>query len=115
MLAVLALFAVLLWRGFQIARRAADPFGSLLAIGVLAWIGFQMMVNVAGVTRALPLTGIPLPFLSYGGSSLVMTLIAVGVLLSVSRYAALGDAPAPPPRGAVRRAPPRTASSGAMR
>jgi len=114
-LAVLALFAVLLWRGLQIARRAADPFGSLLAIGVLAWIGFQMMINVAGVTRSLPLTGIPLPLVSYGGSSLVMTLIAIGVLLSVSRYAALGDAPAPPPRGAVRRSPHRTAPGGAPR
>ena len=102
---VLGLFALLLWRGMQIARRAADPFGSLLAVGVLAWIGLQMLLNVGGVTRALPLTGIPLPFLSYGGSALVMTMIAVGVLLSVSRYAALERADAyAPPRGVVRAA-----------
>ena len=100
---VLALFILLLWRGVQIARRAADPFGSLLAVGVLAWIGFQTLLNIGGVTRSIPLTGIPLPFLSYGGSSLVMTMLAVGLLLSVSRYAALGDPrrTAAPPRGAV--------------
>ena len=99
---VLGLFALLLWRGLQIARRAEDRFGSLLATGVLAWLGFQMLVNVGGVTRTLPLTGIPLPFLSYGGSSLVMTLVAVGLLLSVSRRAEL-EPRATPPRGAVRR------------
>ena len=99
---VLGLFALLLWRGLAIARRAADRFGSLLAIGVLAWIGFQVLINVGGVTRALPLTGMPLPFISYGGSALVMTMVAAGVLLSVSRYAALADpAREPPSRGAV--------------
>jgi cell division protein FtsW len=102
---VLLLFALLLWRGLRIMQRAADPFGSLLAAGVLAWIAFQVLINVGGVTRSIPLTGIPLPFLSYGGSSLAMTLAAVGVLLSVSRYAALED-PAldPPTRGVVRTA-----------
>ena len=100
---VLLLFALLLWRGLQIVRRAPDSFGSLLATGVLAWIGFQTLINVGGVTRMIPLTGIPLPFLSYGGSSLAATLIAVGVLLSVSRYAALADPrESEPPRGAVR-------------
>lgn len=99
---VLLLFAVLLWRGFQIARRAADPFGSLLATGVLAWIGGQMLLNVGGVTRSIPFTGIPLPFLSYGGSSLVMTLVAAGLLLSISRYAALEKPLTEPRRGAVR-------------
>ena len=113
---VLVLFALLLWRGLQVARRAADRFGSLLAIGVIAWIGLQMLVNVGGVTRTLPLTGIPLPFLSYGGSSLVMTLTAVGLLLSVSRYAALGDPrQAPPTRGAVRAAIARAAPGGVKR
>ena len=100
---VLLLFALLLWRGLRIVQRAADPFGSLLAAGVLAWIAFQVLLNVGGVTRSMPLTGIPLPFLSYGGSSLAMTLTAIGVLLSVSRYAALEDAEeAPPTRGVVR-------------
>ena len=100
---VLVLFVLLLWRGLQIVRRAPDSFGSLLATGVLAWIGFQTLINVGGVTRMIPLTGIPLPFLSYGGSSLAATLIAVGVLLSVSRYAALaGPRESEPPRGALR-------------
>ena len=106
---VLLLFALLLWRGLRIMQRAADPFGSLLAAGVLAWIAFQLLLNVGGVTRSIPLTGIPLPFLSYGGSSLAMTLTAIGVLLSVSRYAALDDpALEPPTRGVVR-----TAKAGA--
>ena len=100
---VLALFALLLWRAFQIARRAPDQFGSLLAIGVIAWIGFQLVMNIGGVTRSIPLTGIPLPFLSYGGSALVATMTAVGVLLSVSRYASLGEAAQyAPPQGVVR-------------
>lgn len=83
---VLALFLVVLWRGWLIMKRADDQFGSLLAAGILAWIGFQMLLNVGGVTRIIPLTGIPLPLLSYGGSSLAITLTAIGVLLSVSRY-----------------------------
>jgi cell division protein FtsW len=112
--AVLALFALLLWRGFQISRRAADPFGSLLAIGVVAWIGFQLVMNIGGVTRSIPLTGIPLPFLSYGGSALISTMIAIGVLLSVSRYASLGDADEyAPPQGVVRRS--RQTSAGGTR
>lgn len=100
---VLLLFAVLLWRAAVIAHRAPDMFGSLLATGVIAWLGFQLLINVAGVTRMIPLTGIPLPFLSSGGSALAATLGAVGVLLSVSRYAAMNEPE--PPRGAVRGAP----------
>jgi cell division protein FtsW len=106
---VLTLFVLLLWRGMRIVRRAADPFGSLLAAGVLAWIGFQVLMNVGGVTRTIPLTGIPLPFLSYGGSSLAMLMIAIGVLLSVSRYAATEDpAREPQTRGVVRTSNART-------
>ena len=86
-------------------QRAADPFGSLLAAGVLAWIAFQMLINVGGVTRSIPLTGIPLPLVSYGGSSLLMTMIAIGVLLSVSRYAALESPEREPPTHGVLRAP----------
>jgi cell division protein FtsW len=83
---VLALFVLVLWRGWLIMKRADDQFGSLLAAGIIAWIGFQMLLNVGGVTRMIPLTGIPLPLLSYGGSSLAVTLTAIGILLSVSRY-----------------------------
>ena len=98
---VLLLFAGLIWRAAWIAHRAPDKFGSLLATGVIAWLGFQLLINVAGVTRMIPLTGIPLPFLSYGGSALAATMAAVGVLLSVSRYAAL-ERPEPSPRGVVQ-------------
>ncbi len=83
---LMALFLVVFVRGWQIMRRADTQFGSLIAVGVLAWIAFQMLINVGGVTRLLPLTGIPLPFISYGGTSLLVLLLAIGVLLSVSRY-----------------------------
>jgi cell division protein FtsW len=98
--AILALFGVLLWRAALIAHRAPDTFGSLLATGVIAWIGFQLIINVAGVTRMIPLTGIPLPFLSSGGSALFSTMAAIGVLLSVSRYSAIEEETAP--QGVVR-------------
>ena len=114
---VMGLFVVLLWRGLMIARRADTQFGSLIAMGVLAWIAFQMLINVGGVTRLLPLTGIPLPFLSYGGSALLSIFIGMGVLLSVSRYTALPDSEAEPASGSLRRAPaprrPATTSGGA--
>ena len=101
-LVVLGLFLVLFWRGWVIMRRAAEPFGSLLAAGVLTWFAFQLLINVGGVTRLIPLTGIPLPLLSAGGSSLLVTLLAVGLLLSVSKSAVL-VAPEHP-RGVQRRA-----------
>lgn len=85
--AVVALFAVLLARGFRIIVRARDDFGALLAAGIVTWFGFQTLINLGGITRSIPLTGIPVPFLSYGGSALAATLAGVGVLLSVSRYA----------------------------
>jgi cell division protein FtsW len=83
---VLLLFAVLLVRGFRVIARARDDFGVYLATGVVAWIGFQAIINIGGITRTIPLTGIPLPFLSYGGSALMTMLAAIGILLSVSRY-----------------------------
>ncbi len=83
---MIALFAYLCYRGFRVALNARDDFGSYLAMGIVAWIAFQALINIGGITRSIPLTGIPLPFLSYGGSALVMTMAAIGVLLSVSRY-----------------------------
>jgi cell division protein FtsW len=83
---VIGLFAYLVYRGFRVAMRAHDEFGAYLAMGVVLWIAFQAMVNIGGVTRSIPLTGITLPFVSYGGSSLIMVMAGVGVLLSVSRY-----------------------------
>jgi cell division protein FtsW len=83
---VIGLFAYLVYRGFRVAMNARDDFGCYLAMGVVCWIAFQALINVGGITRSIPLTGIPLPFVSYGGSSLVMIMAAVGLLLSVSRY-----------------------------
>ena len=84
---VLLLFAVLMYRGFRVVLRSRDDFGALLATGIICWIAYQALVNVGGVSRAIPLTGIPMPFLSYGGSALASLLAAVGILLSVSRHA----------------------------
>lgn len=83
---VLLLFAFLAYRGIRIAQRAPDKFGSLLAIGVVTWIITQAFFNIGGITRTIPLTGIPLPFISFGSSALIATLAAVGVLVSVSRF-----------------------------
>ena len=96
---VLTLFAVLIFRGFRVIIRARDDFGSLLAVGIVSWIAFQTIINIGGITRSMPLTGIPLPFVSYGGSALMTMLAAVGILLSVSRYGidakTLGTKPKP--------------------
>ena len=82
--AVLGLFALFTYRGYRVALKAPDAFGSLLACGVTTWIAFQALINIAAVTVTLPTTGIPLPFISYGGSSLAITLLAVGILVNVS-------------------------------
>jgi cell division protein FtsW len=83
---VLILFGVLIGRGLRTAVKARDDFGYLLAVGITCWIAYQSIINIAGISSSLPLTGIPLPFLSYGSSAMVAVLAAVGVLLSVSRY-----------------------------
>jgi len=80
------LFGVFLWRAIKISINAPDLFGSLIAAGVAIMIGAQVLINVAVVTNSIPNTGIPLPFISYGGTSLAITLVSVGLLLSVSRY-----------------------------
>lgn len=84
-LAVIFLFLALAFRGTRIALRAPDPEGALLAVGVTAWIAFQAWLNMAVVASLVPMTGITLPFISYGGSSLCVGLFAVGILLSVGR------------------------------
>lgn len=84
---VLLLFALLLWRGIRIALGAPDLYGSFLAAGIIAMIAIQVMINVGVVTGLMPVTGITLPFLSYGGSSLTLMLVAIGVLLNISRHA----------------------------
>jgi cell division protein FtsW len=84
-IAVVILFAVLVYRGFRLVLRAQDDFGSFLATGIVCWIAYQALINVGGISRAIPMTGIPLPFLSYGGSALIAILAAIGILLSISR------------------------------
>jgi cell division protein FtsW len=95
---VLLLFGVVLVRGFRVITRARDDFGALLAVGIVSWIGYQTIINIGGITRTMPLTGIPLPFLSYGGSALLSMLAGVGILLSVSRYGVDARRLAPKPK-----------------
>ncbi len=83
---ILLLFSLLLWRGIRIALGAPDLYGSFLAVGIIAMIAIQVMINIGVVTGLMPVTGITLPFLSYGGSSLTLMLMAVGVLLNISRH-----------------------------
>lgn len=78
------LFLFVVWRGFFIARRAPDRFGRFLALGITAWFAIQAMVNLGAMVVLLPLTGAPLPLVSYGGSSLVITLLGMGILLNIS-------------------------------
>ena len=88
MLVVLALFGALVWAGTRIAMRAPDAFGRLLAAGITGWIGVQALVNFGAVTGMLPITGVPLPLVSFGGSSLVACMVAVGMLVSIGRRSA---------------------------
>jgi cell division protein FtsW len=83
---VLLLFFLLLWRGFKIALSAPDSFGSLLATGITAMIGLQALMNIGVVTGSIPVTGINLPLISSGGSSLLFTMCSIGVLLNISKY-----------------------------
>ena len=86
-LVIILLFCLLVWRGFTIAMRAKDKFGSLLAIGLTFQVGLQAMLNIWVVTNTIPNTGISLPFFSYGGTSLLILLAEMGIVLSVSRGA----------------------------
>ena len=83
-IAVIMLFLLIIWRLFVIAINSPDLYGGLIATGVLAHIAVQVLINVAVVTNSIPSTGIPLPFISYGGSSLMVLLIEMGIVLSVS-------------------------------
>ena len=78
------LFLLLLWRLFVIAVNAPDLYGSLIAVGIMTHIAVQVIINVAVVTNTIPSTGIPLPFISYGGTSLVVLMAEMGIALSVS-------------------------------
>lgn len=83
--AFLGLFAIIAWRGYLVAEKTTDRFGKLLAVGITSWIVFQTIINIAVNLALIPNTGITLPFISYGGSSLIMTLAAAGILVNISK------------------------------
>ncbi|MEH7387965.1 FtsW/RodA/SpoVE family cell cycle protein [Bacillus sp. JJ1521] len=83
---VLLLLAYIVFRGFQIARKCTDPFGSLLAIGISSMIAIQTFINLGGLTGLIPITGVTLPFISYGGSSLLLLMASMGILINVSMF-----------------------------
>ncbi|MGM9680369.1 MAG: FtsW/RodA/SpoVE family cell cycle protein, partial [Eubacteriales bacterium] len=85
-LCIIALYLAFVWRGLTIARRTPDPFASVTAVGIVSHVGIQAFLNMMVVTALIPNTGITLPFFSYGGSSLVILMVEMGVLLSISRY-----------------------------
>ncbi len=86
---LIVLFMIVVWRGFLVAARAKDVFGKLLASSITSFLAVQILVNLAAQTVLIPLTGVPLPFISYGGSSLVVDLCAIGILLNISKQGTL--------------------------
>lgn len=82
---LILLFVIAVMRGFKIAQNCQDGFGKILALGFTCWLGIQTVINLSSMTALLPLTGVPLPFISYGGSALVANLTAVGILLNISK------------------------------
>lgn len=82
---LILLFMIIIWRGFYIALKAKDSFGRLLAAGIISFIGIQIVINLGATTLLFPLTGVPLPFVSYGGSALIIDLISIGILLNISK------------------------------
>ena len=90
-LLVILLLAAVIYKSITIVTKAPDRFGSLLAAGITCWIAYQALINIGGITRSIPLTGVPLPFISYGGSSLAATMAAVGILLNISKNQSLAS------------------------
>ena len=84
--AVILVFGMLVWRGVRVAMNARDMFGCLIATGITALIAVQVIINISVATNTMPNTGIALPFISFGGTSLVILMMAVGILINVSRY-----------------------------
>ena len=81
---IIALFLIFIWRGVRVAMNAKDTYGKLLAMGITSIIAVQAIINIAVVTGSMPVTGVPMPFISYGGTSLVINLTAMGILLNIS-------------------------------
>jgi cell division protein FtsW len=91
---LIVLFLFLAFRGFRLARRTQDIYGALLATGITTWLVLQAVVNMGAATGSIPYTGVPLPFVSYGGTALIVSLAAVGVLLNISCYICDPEVPA---------------------
>ncbi len=87
-LLVISLFAVLMIRGFKISQNCPDNFGKILSLGLTVWLGAQAIINLSSMVALVPLTGVPLPFISYGGSALVANMAATGILLNISKQRA---------------------------
>ena len=102
-LATMSLMAILVWRGLKAAGSARDGYGFLLAVGITCWLGFQTLLNIAVITAVIPVTGIPLPFISYGGSAFAMSIVGAGVLLNVSRDSSIMIRPQPKPSSSRER------------
>ena len=127
MLGLLVAFGLLAWCGYSVALRAKDPFGKLLAAGLTTLIVGQALLNIGGTLGVLPFTGVPVPLISYGGTSLIATLAAIGLVLSVGTYggqalavrragARVARKPAPRRRATARpQAAARPAPAGAAR
>jgi cell division protein FtsW len=84
--ALIFLYAYIFYRGWLIALKAKDMFGRLLAVGIVSWIFFQAFLNIGGMISLIPITGVPLPFISAGGSAMLAGLIAMGILVNISKY-----------------------------
>lgn len=82
---LICLFTFLIIRGFKISQNCTDKFGKILGLGLTSWLGVQIIINLSSMVALLPLTGVPLPFISYGGSALVANLTAIGILLNISK------------------------------
>ena len=82
----LVCFCVIAWRGFKVAANAPDPFGSFLALGLTTMVALQALINISVVLSLMPTKGIPLPLMSFGGSSLLINLLGMGVLLNISQH-----------------------------
>jgi cell division protein FtsW len=83
---LILLYVYIFYRGWLIALKAQDMFGRLLAVGIVSWIFFQAFLNIGGMLNLIPMTGVPLPFISHGGSAMLAGLIAMGILVNISRY-----------------------------
>lgn len=83
---LIILFLFLIWRGFYIAKNSKDDFARLFSVGISSWIAWQVVINIGAMLSIVPLTGIPLPFISYGGSALIISMIGIGIMINVSKY-----------------------------